>query len=105
MTNLRYPPPPPADPSIVSTFKLRSGSKSYTVNAGDLVYVLPSKEGRRDGFDAKVLRARIDLATAELKEVEVVRYDDGTGRSKGNGAVRTFAPLRLKPKIQKRSVS
>jgi hypothetical protein len=111
--------PLPPDPSYVTEFKLPSGTRNFTVKVGDRVRVL-SRPGRRDGYEAKVTRARIDLGTGLLREIEVVEWRAGSLREQIENAldegepsrrrgprmssnVRTFVPERIAPRHQVRA--
>lgn len=60
------------------------------VRVGDVVHVRPSKPGKRDGFDSKVLRIRGTLTA--VTDVDVV--------DPRNGNVRTLPAARIARKAQ-----
>lgn len=71
--------------------KVRLGGRNY-LRPGDVVKVTPSKPGKRDGFEGRVLRIR------QAGDVEV----DVVGGPGGRGGVRTFKLERLRRVAQTR---
>ena len=67
----------PPDPTYVKTITLPTGRKrrptEVEVTAGDRVRVL-AREGRRDGFDARLVQTKIDPATGARRWVDVVPW-------------------------------
>lgn len=64
----------------------------HMIREGDTVHVGPSKPGKRDGFDAVFLRAKVDAG--QLAEVEVY------GGKPGHEMIRTFVPERIRYRRQ-----
>lgn len=81
--------------SVTEVLEYRPDGSRNFVRKGDVVHVRPSRPGRHDGFDSKVLRIRGTLT--DVTGVDVV--DPRTG------GVRTVLPDRIARKAQTKAVA